>query len=122
MPDRLKCSECVRLGRPCVNLSWSLIKKTIESYEKKVEEDESQLATLIARLIRDKKILAQAKARLKQKTLCLMDEMEVNNELEDPDPSESSCPAASALVRLSPSLWETLAAIEQYSVPESAPG
>jgi hypothetical protein len=28
----LKCSECTRLGRACVNMSWALLDKTREEY------------------------------------------------------------------------------------------
>ena len=55
--SRLKCSECTKAGKPCVNMSWALLDKTREEYEKKVEDDEMLLATVIARLLRNKKIL-----------------------------------------------------------------
>jgi hypothetical protein len=35
--SRLKCSECTCLGRACVNMSWALLDKTWEEYEKKVD-------------------------------------------------------------------------------------
>ncbi|XPS78854.1 hypothetical protein M3J09_010857 [Ascochyta lentis] len=56
--NRLKCAECVRVRRPCVNLSWESLDKTRAEYEKKVEEDERLLSDVIARLLRNKKILA----------------------------------------------------------------
>ena len=99
--NRLKCSECVRRGRPCVNLSWSSLDKTRDEYRKKVEEDEVLLAEVLSRLMRNKKVLRQAEERSKQKTECLMSEMEDKGELED-------CPAADALVGLSPAIWSTM--------------
>ena len=74
--NRLKCAECVRVGRPCVNLSWESLDKTRVEYEKKVEEDEKLLADVIARLLRNKKILAQAKDRAAKKAECLANELE----------------------------------------------
>ena len=52
-----RCSECVRVGRKCVNMSWASLDRTREEYSKKVEKDEEELATVLARLMRNKKIL-----------------------------------------------------------------
>ena len=90
--NRLKCAECVRVGRPCVNLSWESLDKTRVEYEKKVEEDEKLLADVIARLLRNKKILAQAKDRAAKKAECLANELE--GEGEDVRAEEINCPAA----------------------------
>jgi hypothetical protein len=109
---RLRCSECVRLGRPCVNLSWSSLDKTREEYAKKVEEDEALLATVVARLMRNKKILKQAEERAKKKALCLMSEMDASGEL-DADPSEN-CPAADATVGFSPLMWSTMSMVNDF--------
>jgi hypothetical protein len=38
-------------------MSWALLDKTCKEYEKKVEEDKTLLATVIARLLQNKKIL-----------------------------------------------------------------
>ncbi len=117
MPERLKCSECVRIGRPCVNLSWESLDRTREEYRKRVKEGEEELARVIAKLLRDKTILQQAEERARRKAVCLMDEMSGNGELEEPPESTDNCPASSALMGLSPSMWESLAAIEQHSMP-----
>jgi hypothetical protein len=104
--NRLKCAECVRVGRPCVNLSWESLDKTRAEYEKKVEEDEKLLADVIARLLRNKKILAQAKDRAAKKAECLANELEESGE--DVRAEEINCPAADALTAYSPAMWSTL--------------
>lgn len=101
---RLRCSECVRLGRPCVNLSWESLDRTREEYSEKVRVDEEKLADLLARLLRNKKILRQAEERARKKAECLASELEQSGELEEPEPN---CPAADALVGLSPAIWST---------------
>lgn len=111
--SRAKCSECVRAGKPCVNLSWSSLDKTREDYQKKVDEDEELLAEVMARLMRNKKILRQATERARKKAQCLMSAMDAAGELEDPDPLED-CPAADATVGLSPAMWSTLGQIDDF--------
>jgi len=117
MPDsnsRLKCSECVRVGRPCVNMSWESLDRTREEYQKKVDEDEKLLAEVISRLLRNKKILKQAEERARRKALCLASELEEAGEL---DSAESNCPAADALVAFSPTMWSTMDLIDSFSAP-----
>jgi hypothetical protein len=65
--QRLKCSECTRIGHPCVNMSWVSLDKTREEYKKKVEADKKLLAEVVSRLMRNKKILQQAKERATKK-------------------------------------------------------
>jgi hypothetical protein len=111
---RLKCSECVRLQRPCVNMSWSSLDKTREEYAKKVEEDEVLLAEVLARLMRNKKILKQAEERAKRKAECLANELVESGELDEAQPGALDCPAANALVGFSPTLWSTLGALDEF--------
>ncbi|KAK3082418.1 hypothetical protein LTR53_020390, partial [Teratosphaeriaceae sp. CCFEE 6253] len=73
-------------------MSWASLDRTREEYQKKVEVDEEELAAVLARLMRDKKILRQAEDRAKQKALHLEAEMELAGELE----VEEDCPAADA--------------------------
>ena len=111
MPEsRLKCSECTRLGKACVNMSWASLDKTREEFEKKVEEDEKLLAEVIGRLLRNKKILQQAKERARHKALCLASEMEADGEATGAE--EIDCPAASIGVAYSPAMWSTLGFID----------
>lgn len=115
MPDhgqRLKCSECVRKGRPCVNMSWQSLDKTREEYQKKVDDDEKLLAEVMARLLRNKKILKQANERATKKMLCLAGEL--RNAGEEVD-EMIDCPAADALVGFSPAMWETMALVDDLS-------
>jgi hypothetical protein len=118
MPEsRLKCSECTRLGRACVNLSWTSLDKTREEYQKKVDEDEKALAEIMARLIRNKKILRQAEERARKKLLCLASELRNDGEEVDAVAEDFNCPAADALVGFSPTLWSTMGMLEQVTAP-----
>ncbi len=78
-----------------------------------MDEDEELLATVMARLMRNKKILRQATERAKRKAQCLMSEMDAAGELEESGVFED-CPAADATVGLSPAVWETLAQIDEF--------
>lgn len=109
--NRLKCAECTKAGKPCVNMSWASLDKTREEYEKKVEEDETLLATVIARLLRNKKILKQANDRARQKALCMANEMVESGELDVAE--EMDCPAASIGICASPATWGALGLIEE---------
>lgn len=101
----LKCSECVRRGKPCVNLSWASLDRTRDEYEKKVAESEKQLSEVIARLLREKKILAQANERAKAKLLCDTDEARLAGEEVDAIAQDPGCPAGDAQIGLSPAIW-----------------
>lgn len=105
---RLKCSECVRIGRPCVNLSWESLDRTRSTLEKEIEADEEELSRVMARLLRKKKLLKQANERAQRKAICLANEMEETGEL---DPLQD-CPAASIGTALSPMVWSTLGDLE----------
>lgn len=103
--SRLRCSECVRHGRKCVSLSWESLDRTREEYRKKVEKEEEELAAVLARLMRYKRILKQADERSKRKAQCLASEMEESGEFVE---DSEDCPAASATVNLSPAIWNSL--------------
>lgn len=114
----LKCSECTRLGHPCVNMSWVSLDKTREEYQKKVDEDEKLLATVIARMLRNKKILKQAEERARKKTLCLADSLRGAGEAVDAEVSVvEACPAADAGVGLSPALWSIHGFLDELVAP-----
>ena len=72
----LKCLECVRVGRLCVNLSQESLDKTRAEYKKKVEDNKKLLTEVVARMLRNKKILAQAKERTAKKAKCLANELD----------------------------------------------
>ncbi|KAK6407496.1 hypothetical protein LTR95_018536, partial [Oleoguttula sp. CCFEE 5521] len=73
---------------------------TLAEIQKKIDEDEEQLAKIIGRLLRNKKILKLAEERAKRKALCLMNEMEQSGDLEVPE----DCPAADAGTTLPPAV------------------
>lgn len=104
---RLKCAECVRQGKACVNLSWESLDRTRTRLRKEIDDDEEELARVMARLMRNKKILRQADDRAKRKAECLASELEAAGE-----PGLEDCPAADATVGLSPAVWESLAFME----------
>ena len=99
--NRLKCSECVRAGRFCVNLSWEALDKIREKYRKKVRENEQKIARVINRLLRNKSILQQVDERAKAKIRCFMEKLEKFNDLEE----VVNCPAVSFLTGWSPVVW-----------------
>jgi hypothetical protein len=90
--SRLKCSECVRQNKPCVNISWDSLDRTREDYQRKVDEDEVELAKITARLVKNKRILRQAEERAKKNAECLMEMLEMNATGE-PDASEDDLTA-----------------------------
>jgi hypothetical protein len=77
-----------------------LLDKTYKEYEKKVEEDKTLLATVIAQLLRNKKILKQANDRAQQKALCIANKIVKSRELEPA--KEMDCPTASISIYASP--------------------
>ena len=105
----LRCSECVRQGKKCVNMSWESLDRTREEYQRKVDEDEELLATVMARLMRNKKILRQAEGRAARKAECLASEMDAEGAFE----ADENCPAAAATVGLTPLMMETLGNMDQ---------
>ena len=111
MPNsRLKCAECTRKGKPCVNMSWESLDKTREEYKAKVDADEKLLAEVMLRLLRNKKILEQANERARNKAMCLASEMETDGE--DVLAENINCPAASVGMEFSPAMWSTMATID----------
>jgi hypothetical protein len=60
------------------------------------------LAEVIARLLRNKKILEQAKERAQRKAICLASEIEANRESISAE--QINCPAASVGVAFSPAI------------------
>ena len=94
--SRLKCSKCVRAGKSCVNMSWASLDRTREDLSSKVAEDEAVLATVITRLLRNKKMLKKVDAKTKRKTQCLLFDIKKLNVIESPN-----CSIANALIEAS---------------------
>ena len=108
----LKCSECVCVGRPCVNLSQESLDKTRAKYKKKVEDNKKLLAEVIARMLRNKKILAQAKDCAAKKAEYLANELDTKGK--DVRAKEINCPAAATQVAFSPIMQSTLRYINKF--------
>lgn len=108
MPERLRCSECVRKGRSCVSLSWEGLDRTRDDLSKKIAADEKILAEVMMRLLRNRALLAQADKRAKDKAACL------DVELLDED-----CPAAAVGTGLSPALWQFEGLVQDVLSPSS---
>ena len=85
------------MGKPCINISWQSLNRTREELSSKIAEDKKTLATVIIRLLRNKKILKKADAKARRKTQCLLSEVADQETLSD-------CPAADALIGLSPAV------------------
>jgi hypothetical protein len=94
-------------------LSCETLDKVRAEYEKKIEEDESQLADVLMRLLRNKKILKQAEDRADKKAECLANEMEESGETVRAE--DINCPAADALVGFLPAMWSTLDCLNSMS-------
>ena len=73
--SRLKYSECVRIGKPCINMSWQSLDRIREELSLKIAENKKTLATVITRLLRNKKILKKADAKARRKTQYLLSEV-----------------------------------------------
>jgi len=85
----LKCANCAKRGIKCVDTSWKSLDETRQITKEKIEKDvedlveaQAQLAKVIARLSRNRKILSLAESRAKEKTICLLDELEEEEEEE----------------------------------------
>ena len=85
------------------------LRKVKEQLKSMVDEDEELLATVMARLMRNKKILRQAEGRAARKAECLASEMDAEGAFE----AEENCPAAAATVGLTPLMMETLGNMDQ---------
>ena len=99
--NRLKCSECVRAGRVCVNLFWETLDKIREEYRRKMRKNKQNFARVINRLLRNKSILQQTDERAKTKIRCFMEKLEKSGDLE----KIVDCFAVSFLIKWSPAVW-----------------
>jgi hypothetical protein len=85
----VKCANCARKGIKCVDVSWEVLDKTREEAKSAIEENLEELSKLnamqqrlLAQLSRNRKILKIAESRAKAKAICLMDELEEEEEAE----------------------------------------
>ena len=84
---RLKCAECTRRGRACVDMDWDTVerlareaKEDVVAEEREREELIRRLSDLQARLGRKRKVLELAQRRANDQAMCLVREMEANGE------------------------------------------
>ena len=104
----LKCAKYTKAGKPCVNMSQTLLDKTCKEYKKKVEENKTLLATIIAQLLQNKKILKQANNRAQQKALCIANKIVESSNLDTAEEIDCSTtligiyasPATQGMLRL----------------------
>ena len=84
---RLKCSECARRGRPCVDMSWESVDRSVRLSREDLSRDESrrdelmrELAALMARIDRKRKVVELAQKRSIEQAHCLAREMAAEGE------------------------------------------
>jgi hypothetical protein len=65
-----------------VNSSWESLDRTRETTKLQIDRDLEELEKITARLAKNRRILKLAEARAKAKTICLIDELEEEEELE----------------------------------------
>jgi len=85
----LKCASCAKKGIKCVDASWDSLDRTRETTRSDIEKDMDELEQLMerqrevaARIARKRKVLKLAEERAKAKTICLLDELETEEEVE----------------------------------------
>ena len=100
--SRLKCSECVRAKKSCVNMFWSSLNSIRKDFNIKIAVDEKKLTTMITRLLRNKKILKKINAKAKRKTQYLLSEMNETNVS-----MSNNCFATNAFCDLSSVIWSS---------------
>ena len=82
MPDnpKLKCSECIRRGRPCAANSLEALDHSERNLREELARDEEQLSELLAKVMRKRKVLEQARKKAEERRNCLVREMEASGE------------------------------------------
>ena len=112
MSDYSKCSECTRLGRPCVGISLASLNRThvklesdLEAVVKERAEHSAAIARLDAKLSRLLRQLKHNKTVSVLKGRCVASELGDDNDgTEDEIPPDSNNPLES----LSPSFWDSI--------------
>ena len=107
----LKCSKCIKAGKPCVNMSQLSLDKTCKEYEKKVEADKTLLAVVVTQLLRNKKILKQANNCAQQKALCIANKIVESSKLDTA--KKIDCPATSISIYALPATQGVLRLIKE---------
>jgi len=97
MPNSGKrCANCTNRGRKCVDVSWESLDRVRTKEKAALEKDfaewedvrekldlvQKKLNEVMNRISMRRKIVAQADTRAKAKTICLMEELEAEEEIE----------------------------------------
>ena len=109
---RLKYLECVYATYLCVNLSQESLDKTRAKYKKKVENHKKLLIEVITRILRNKKILTQAKECAAKKAKYLANKLDAKGK--DVQAKEISCPTIDTQFAFSPIIQSTLRYINKF--------
>jgi hypothetical protein len=88
-----------------------LLDKTCKEYKKKVEEDKTLLATVIAQLLYNKKILKQVNKHARQKALCIANKIAKAGKLNLAE--KVNCPAALISICALLATWGVLSLIKE---------
>ena len=82
-----KCSECLRLNRPCSFRSWPSLDRTRNHWKSRISETEAErdrlfreLSKVQARLDQEKEILTREQEKAKEKTKCLVTQLSESGE------------------------------------------
>ena len=107
--SNLRYTKYTQLGRPYINLFQASLDYTRNEYKKKVDKDKKLLVEVIMRLLRNKKILKQAKERARKKALCLT--LEIVEEGENVAVEDLNYPATLISIEFSPTIQSTIGLI-----------
>jgi len=108
--SHLKCSKCVRANKACVNMSWASLNRIRKDLFSKIAKNETVLAIVITRLLRNKKMLKKVDAKAKRKTQYFLFEIKKLNVAESFDYF-----VANALIKASFIIWFSLAMLNDFS-------
>jgi hypothetical protein len=110
MENRPKCSECTRLGRPCVGLSLESLNRTCDKLEDELGAALDEHEKLVGKINRLRKTLRYNKSLQNTKASCVAQELADDNDgVEDENPSTMS-----QLVDSMPSsFWDSILAPPQ---------
>jgi hypothetical protein len=78
----LKYASCALKGIKCINVSWDSLDKTRADTKSQIEKDLEVMEGTIARIARNRKVLALAEKRAKSKAVYLLDELKEEEEKE----------------------------------------
>ncbi len=102
MKNHLKCVECVRRERLCVDASWESLNRTREKLEFDLNLAKEELFKTFAKVARLRKTLKHTKSKVAKKTLFLTRELTNDNENVFDENSNSSI----LFVDLSSDFWQ----------------